>query len=67
MFLLQANTTSLFSVSDLKLIAPELILTACACLALVMEVVLPYRKSKMTAYFALIGIALSVVSLVLQI
>src|SRR6185436_14125317 len=67
MFLLQANTTSLFSVSDLKLIAPELILTACACLALVMEVVLPYRKSKLTAYFALIGIALSSVSLVLQI
>jgi NADH-quinone oxidoreductase subunit N len=67
MLLLQANTTSLFSVSDLTLIAPELILTACACFALVMEVILPYRKSKMTAYFSLIGIALSFVSLILQI
>src|SRR4030095_6162755 len=66
MFLLQANTTSLFSVSDLQLIAPELILTVCACLALVMEVILPYRKSKFTAYFSLIGIALALVSLVLQ-
>src|SRR5213593_3975245 len=64
--LLQANTTSLFSVSDLLLIAPELILTACACLALVMEVVLPYRKSKLTAYFSLIGVALAFVSLVMQ-
>ena len=27
--------------------------TVCACLALVMEVILPYRKSKLTAYFAL--------------
>jgi NADH-quinone oxidoreductase subunit N len=67
MFLLQANTTSLYSLYDLKLIVPELILTACACLALVMEVVLPYRKSKITAYFALVGIALSLISLVLQI
>jgi NADH-quinone oxidoreductase subunit N len=66
MLLLQANTTSLISVTDLQLIAPELILTACACLALVMEVVLPYRKSKFTAYFSLIGVALAVVSLVLQ-
>jgi len=59
MFLLQANTTSLFNVADLQLIAPELILTLCACIALVMEVILPYRKSKLTAYFALIGIALA--------
>ena len=66
MLFLQANTTSLFSVSDLQLIAPELILTVCACLALVMEVILPYRKSKLTAYFALIGIALALVSLILQ-
>ena len=29
----------------------------CACIALVMEVILPYRKSKVTAYFALVGIA----------
>ncbi len=63
MFLLQANTTSLINVADLQLIAPELILTACACVALVMEVILPYRKSKLTAYFSLIGVALAFVSL----
>ncbi|HET6973893.1 MAG TPA: NADH-quinone oxidoreductase subunit N [Pyrinomonadaceae bacterium] len=66
MFLLQANTTSLINVSDLRLIAPELILTVSACVALVMEVILPYRKSKLTAYFALAGIALAFVSLALQ-
>jgi NADH-quinone oxidoreductase subunit N len=66
MFLFQANTTELFSVADLQLIAPELILTVCACLALVMEVVLPYRKSKLIAYFALAGIALAGVSLGVQ-
>ena len=49
MFLLQANSTALFNPADLLLIAPELILTVCACLALVMEVVLPYRKSKLVA------------------
>ena len=67
MFLLQANTTSLINVSDLRLIAPELILTVCACMALVMEVILPYRKSKLTAYFSLAGIALAFVSLALQV
>ncbi len=61
--LLQANTYSLFNVNDLALIAPELILTVCACIALVMEVILPYRKSKWTAYFALTGIALAAISL----
>src|SRR5918996_293218 len=66
MFLLQANTTSLINAADLQLIAPELILTACACVALVMEVILPYRKSKLTAYFSLIGIALAFVSLGVQ-
>lgn len=66
MFLLQANTTSLINVADLQLIAPELILTACACVALVMEVILPYRKSKLTAYFSLAGVALAFVSLYLQ-
>src|SRR6476619_4865726 len=66
MLLLQANTTSLIEITDLRLIAPELILTVCACVALVMEVILPYRKSKLTAYFALIGIALAFVSLALQ-
>jgi len=63
MFLLQANTTALFSVTDLQLIAPELILTVCGCLALVMEVVLPYRKSKLIAYFSLVGVALAGISL----
>ncbi|MDQ3755141.1 MAG: NADH-quinone oxidoreductase subunit N [Acidobacteriota bacterium] len=63
MFLLQANTTELFTVRDLLLIAPELIVTLCACVALVMEVVLPYRKSRWAGYFALIGLALAAVSL----
>src|SRR5829696_8365088 len=66
MLLLQANTTSLINVSDLRLIAPELILTVCACVALVMEVILPYRKSKLTAYFSLIGVALAFGSLAVQ-
>ncbi|HEU4795847.1 MAG TPA: NADH-quinone oxidoreductase subunit N [Pyrinomonadaceae bacterium] len=66
MFLLQANTTSLINVADLQLIAPELILTVCACVALVMEVILPYRKSKLTAYFSLGAIGLAFVSLALQ-
>jgi NADH-quinone oxidoreductase subunit N len=66
MFLLQANTTSLINVADLQLIAPELILTVCACVALVMEVILPYRKSKLTAYFSLVGIGLAFASLALQ-
>jgi len=66
MILLQANTTSLISASDLQLIAPELILAACACVALVMEVILPYRKSKLTAYFSLVGVALAFVSLAVQ-
>ena len=64
--LLQANTTSLINIADLQLIAPELILTACACVALVMEVILPYRKSKLTAYFSLIGVALAFISLGVQ-
>ncbi len=63
MFLLQANTTELFSVRDLHLIAPEIILTISACVALVMEVVLPYRKSKWTAYFSLAGLGLAAASL----
>ena len=66
MFLLQANTTALFNSGDLQLIVPELILTVCACIALVMEVVLPYRKSKLIAYFSLFGIALAAVSLWIQ-
>src|SRR5690242_21899175 len=66
MLLLQANTTSLISVSDLQLIASELILTVCACVALVMEVILPYRKTKLTAYFSLAGVALAFISLGVQ-
>jgi len=61
--LLQANATGLLRLSDLQLLAPELILTVCGCVALVMEVVLPYRKSKLTAYVSLVGIALALVSL----
>ena len=58
MFLLQASTTALFDLADLKLIAPELILTLCACVALVMGVVLPYRRGRWTGYFALAGVSL---------
>src|SRR2546427_7138046 len=64
--LLLFQTTSLISVHDLQLIAPELILTVTACLALVMEVILPYKLSKWTAYFSLTGIALAMGSLVAQ-
>ena len=63
---IQANSAELFNLSDLKLIAPEIILTVCACVALVMEVILPYKKSKWTAYFALIGIGLALISLLAQ-
>lgn len=66
MLLLQANTTTIMNAGDLQLIAPELILTVCACVALVMEVILPYRKSKLTAYFSLGGVALAFISLVVQ-
>jgi NADH-quinone oxidoreductase subunit N len=62
MFLL-LQTTSLFNIRDLQLIAPELILTVVACVVLVMEVILPYRLSKWTAYFSLVGVALALVSL----
>src|SRR5205807_7771116 len=61
LLLLQTNT--LFNLADLRLIAPELILTTVACLALVMEVVLPYKLSKWTAWFSLVGIALAFISL----
>src|SRR5688500_12959664 len=62
MFLLQASTSELFSVADLRLIAPEMILTVCACVALVMEVVLPKRQSRWAGYFALAGLLLAAVS-----
>src|ERR1041384_6664800 len=66
MFLLKANTTTLINAGDLQLIAPELILTACACVALIMEVILPYRKSKLTAYCSVAGVALASISVALQ-
>jgi NADH-quinone oxidoreductase subunit N len=62
MLLLQASTTALFDVADLKLIAPELIVTICACVALVMEVVLPRALSRWTGYFALLGLGLAAAS-----
>jgi NADH-quinone oxidoreductase subunit N len=62
MFLLQASTTALYDLADLKLIAPEMILTVCACVALVMEVVLPHRQSRWTGYFALLALALTTAS-----
>jgi NADH-quinone oxidoreductase subunit N len=61
LFLFQ--TANIFNARDLQLIAPELILTVVACVVLVMEVILPYRLSKWTAYFSLVGIALALVSL----
>ncbi|HXD30726.1 MAG TPA: NADH-quinone oxidoreductase subunit N [Pyrinomonadaceae bacterium] len=64
LLLLQANTSALFSPSDLRLITPEIILTVCACIALVMEVMLPRKLSKWTGYFSIAGIALAAVSLI---
>ena len=61
--ILALQSLSSFNTRDLQLIAPELILTVVACVVLVMEVVLPYRLSKWTAYFSLVGIALALVSL----
>jgi NADH-quinone oxidoreductase subunit N len=66
MLLLQASTNALLNLSDLKLIVPEIILAVFACAALVMEVILPYKQSKWTAYVALIGIGLAFVSLLLM-
>jgi NADH-quinone oxidoreductase subunit N len=59
-FLFQTN---LISIRDLQLIAPEMILAVAACVALVMEVILPYRLSKWTAHFSLAGIGLAFISL----
>src|SRR5882672_4510747 len=59
-FLFQTN---LISIRDLQLIAPEIILAVAACVALVMEVILPYRLSKWTAHFSLAGIGLAFISL----
>src|SRR5215471_11319417 len=64
LFLLQ--TSSILNPRDLQLIAPELIITIAACVALVVEVILPYKLSKWTAYLSLAGIGLALVSLVAQ-
>jgi NADH-quinone oxidoreductase subunit N len=64
MLLLQASTTALFDSADLKLIAPEIVLTVCACVALVMDVLLPQRERRWTGYFALASTALAAASVV---
>ena len=61
LFLFQ--TTGILNPRDLQLIAPELIITVAACVALVIEVILPYKLGKWTAYFSLTGIGLAMVSL----
>jgi NADH-quinone oxidoreductase subunit N len=61
LFLFQSS--AIINPRDLQLIAPELIITVAACVALVMEVILPYKHGKWTAYFSLGGIALALVSL----
>ncbi len=66
MFLLQASTTELFNAADVQLIAPQLILTVCACVALVLEVLLPKRQSRVTGYFALGGLALAAISVLAE-
>jgi NADH-quinone oxidoreductase subunit N len=63
LLLFQVNT--LFNLADLQMIAPELILSVIGCVALVMEVILPYKHGKVTAYFSLSGIALAFASLIL--
>jgi len=60
-FLLQSS--AIINPRDLQLIVPELIVTVAACVALVMEVILPYKRGKWTAYFCFIGIALALISL----
>src|SRR5215813_8635605 len=61
--LLLLQSSAMINPADLQLIVPELIITVVACVALVMEVILPYKHGKWTAYFSLAGIALALVSL----
>src|SRR5256886_4862078 len=61
LFLFQ--TSGILNPRDLQLIAPELIITVAACAALVIEVILPYKLGKWTAYSSLAGIGLALVSL----
>ncbi len=58
-----AASSELLAWSDLLLLAPELILAVCACAALVVEVVLPLRRSRLVARFALASVVLAAVSL----
>lgn len=58
-----AASSELLAWSDLLLLAPELILAVCACAALVVEVVLPLRRSRLVARFALASVVLAAASL----
>ena len=51
--------------SEMWVIAPELIITLFACLALVVDIVSSRKRGRMTALFCLAGIALAMVSTVL--
>jgi NADH-quinone oxidoreductase subunit N len=62
--ILQANTTALYSIGDLMLIAPELILTIGACIGLVLSVLLPRERKQIAAWFSLVCILLSFISLI---
>lgn len=48
--------------NEFWLIAPELIVTLFACLALVVDIVAPGRRGRWTAFFCLCGLAFAVVS-----
>jgi len=61
-----AASSELLAWSDLLLLAPELILAVCACAALVVEVVLPLRRSRLVARFALVSVVLAAASLVVM-
>jgi NADH-quinone oxidoreductase subunit N len=53
------------NISELWLIAPELIVTLFACFALVVDIIAPRRRGKWAANFCLGGLALAAVSTVL--
>ena len=48
--------------SELWMIAPELIISLFACLALVVDIVSPRKRGRVTALFCLVGIALAIIS-----
>jgi NADH-quinone oxidoreductase subunit N len=60
--MLNASTSELFATSDLRLIAPELVLSICACVALVIEVILPSTKSRIVGYFSLGSLVLTFIT-----